>query len=178
MTGDSTWDTQCHRYNVDESLPSRDSQTPQCWTSIFPPGLMQNALQTAARPVECTLRQQQEDGRLTDTCVESGSAREQDACAICLETFTGDTIVRILPCDHCFHDKCAVSWLCRRSSRCPVCREDYANLIGDVAKDDNGLASNVVLQELPQVYQQSNVRSHDSTCGSVSYLPFMNRSAG
>lgn len=43
-------------------------------------------------------------------------------CAICLDTFTNEHEIVILPCkNHSFHDKCIEMWL-KRNSICPVCR--------------------------------------------------------
>jgi len=45
-------------------------------------------------------------------------------CAICLEPLPR-TCRAVLPCDHAFHVAC-VNALTRTSSRCPICRADFA----------------------------------------------------
>ncbi|KAL1207871.1 E3 ubiquitin-protein ligase RDUF2 [Cardamine amara subsp. amara] len=42
-------------------------------------------------------------------------------CTICLDEFDNGERVVTLPCDHYFHDECAVTWL-ETSHLCPLCR--------------------------------------------------------
>ena len=42
-------------------------------------------------------------------------------CIICFESLEGPTETKLLPCEHCFHDKCITRWL-RRQNACPICR--------------------------------------------------------
>ncbi|XP_071945003.1 RING finger protein 215-like [Antedon mediterranea] len=42
-------------------------------------------------------------------------------CAVCLDTFLPNQLVRVLPCYHSFHCKCVDSWLLRRRT-CPLCK--------------------------------------------------------
>ena len=44
----------------------------------------------------------------------------EEICAICLDNIETEQRIRMLPCNHTFHDHCAVRWLCR-ANRCPVC---------------------------------------------------------
>lgn len=46
-------------------------------------------------------------------------------CAICLEPFEDDEIVRGLICGHPFHAECLDPWLTRRRACCPMCKRDY-----------------------------------------------------
>lgn len=46
-------------------------------------------------------------------------------CAICLEVFGGDDIVRGLVCGHVFHAACVDPWLIQRRACCPICKRDY-----------------------------------------------------
>ncbi|KAJ2078636.1 hypothetical protein H4R24_004336 [Coemansia sp. RSA 988] len=45
-------------------------------------------------------------------------------CAICLEAYSGDSVVRGMACAHVFHADCIDRWLLRRSCRCPLCNSD------------------------------------------------------
>eukprot|EP00457_Paulinella_chromatophora_P007382 gb/GEZN01007405.1/.p1 GENE.gb/GEZN01007405.1/~~gb/GEZN01007405.1/.p1 ORF type:complete len:376 (-),score=15.98 gb/GEZN01007405.1/:357-1484(-) len=45
-----------------------------------------------------------------------------DACAICLDDFNQDIIVKVLPCNHGFHVHCIDPWLRDRSDLCPICK--------------------------------------------------------
>lgn len=44
-----------------------------------------------------------------------------DACQICLEEFTENTEVAMLPCGHIFHVKCISEWFSQKYE-CPLCR--------------------------------------------------------
>lgn len=46
-------------------------------------------------------------------------------CAICLELFEDDDVVRGLVCGHVFHAECVDPWLTRRRACCPICKRDY-----------------------------------------------------
>ncbi|KAG5177881.1 hypothetical protein JKP88DRAFT_331013 [Tribonema minus] len=45
------------------------------------------------------------------------------ACAVCLEDMAaaGGGMLMALPCDHVFHERCAVPWLLRHDT-CPICK--------------------------------------------------------
>ncbi|CAK9051020.1 E3 ubiquitin-protein ligase RDUF2 (RING and DUF1117 domain-containing protein 2) (AtRDUF2) (RING-type E3 ubiquitin transferase RDUF2) [Durusdinium trenchii] len=54
-------------------------------------------------------------------------------CAICLEELQGNEHVRQLPCQHCYHEECLVTWGASgyfgvsNTARlaCPLCRKDH-----------------------------------------------------
>ncbi|CAG8432863.1 7351_t:CDS:2 [Diversispora eburnea] len=48
----------------------------------------------------------------------------QTTCAICIEEFQDDELLRVLPCEHEFHAKCIDEWLTTKSSKCPLCKFD------------------------------------------------------
>ncbi|TPX42293.1 hypothetical protein SeLEV6574_g05674 [Synchytrium endobioticum] len=47
---------------------------------------------------------------------------DMDVCAVCLDEYADDDQVRILNCNHEFHQKCIDPWLLTRSSTCPTCK--------------------------------------------------------
>jgi hypothetical protein len=56
--------------------------------------------------------------------------REVEFCVICLEEFQNGDRLRVLPCDHSFHDGCISKWLSGShsfdncfTSGCPTCRK-------------------------------------------------------
>jgi hypothetical protein len=52
------------------------------------------------------------------TRARTGAAEE---CAICCEPFAVAQTVVTLPCQHVYHDACAMPWLQRRNL-CPLCK--------------------------------------------------------
>ena len=44
-----------------------------------------------------------------------------DDCCICMDKMKQNTLVRILPCTHTFHTRCADKWLKQKNS-CPMCQ--------------------------------------------------------
>ena len=58
------------------------------------------------------------------------------SCAICMENFNDEDIVRILgDCNHIFHITCCDIWM-ETNVRCPVCRKDIRE-INDVDENEN-----------------------------------------
>ncbi|KAJ2805561.1 hypothetical protein H4R20_002041 [Coemansia guatemalensis] len=55
---------------------------------------------------------------------DDAAAVDVPICAICLETYCGDSVVRGMACAHVFHADCIDRWLLRRSCRCPLCNSD------------------------------------------------------
>ena len=47
---------------------------------------------------------------------------ENETCPVCLEAFKqGQTLWRLVRCQHVFHDACAEHWIARQPN-CPLCR--------------------------------------------------------
>ncbi|KAI7867040.1 hypothetical protein BDF14DRAFT_780056 [Spinellus fusiger] len=52
---------------------------------------------------------------------------EGEACAICLEEYASDHVLRILPCSHQFHAQCVDAWLTTQQRICPICKRDITS---------------------------------------------------
>lgn len=52
---------------------------------------------------------------------QARAASDLTDCALCLESLTPGSVVRVLPCGHAFHPACAERWAAIRST-CPLCR--------------------------------------------------------
>jgi len=48
---------------------------------------------------------------------------QETSCAVCLSEFEWDSVLRRLPCGHCFHRGCIDKWL-KRNKVCPLCLQD------------------------------------------------------
>ncbi|GAB2283253.1 hypothetical protein Dimus_017775 [Dionaea muscipula] len=80
-------------------------------------------------------------------------------CAICLNEFQDDEVLRLLPeCNHVFHRVCIDAWLSTRTT-CPVCRSSVLVLEsgeldgGKEEADSTDLASRTVV-EIPRLVQE------------------------
>ncbi|KAH3677192.1 hypothetical protein WICMUC_001773 [Wickerhamomyces mucosus] len=63
---------------------------------------------------------------------------DSGSCAICIEVFENDDIVRGLICGHVFHQECLDPWLIKRKACCPMCKRDYyMKNTGDQTQSDN-----------------------------------------
>lgn len=50
---------------------------------------------------------------------------DSGTCAICIDAFEDEDIVRGLICGHVFHQDCLDPWLIKRKACCPMCKRDY-----------------------------------------------------
>ena len=62
------------------------------------------------------------------------ASSSQENCSLCLSKFIKAEKIRKLPCNHIFHDQCAISWIinCEKDNICPKCKNQILNL-------DNGI---------------------------------------
>eukprot|EP01084_Bolivina_argentea_P043634 80369_1 len=51
------------------------------------------------------------------------SRPHNDSCAICLDDFSLNEELRLLPCNHGFHRQCVDPWLTKSSELCPMCKQ-------------------------------------------------------
>ncbi|KAL3070320.1 hypothetical protein niasHS_016147 [Heterodera schachtii] len=59
---------------------------------------------------------------ITPIPYEANANEEDNCCAICLDLIENETMVKPLPCNHIFHNKCIKSWL-KEHITCPFCRD-------------------------------------------------------
>lgn len=50
-----------------------------------------------------------------------------ETCAICLEDYRDEEILRLLPCEHAFHSVCIDYWLTKWGTFCPVCKHEMTS---------------------------------------------------
>jgi hypothetical protein len=77
----------------------------------------------------------EEEGQSID---EEGSPHEEEhSCAVCIDDFTTDAVLTVLPCGHKFHTDCIVPWLTERQSKCPLCKFDVLEHIRERRNAEN-----------------------------------------
>uniref|UniRef100_A0A096LVN9 Ring finger protein 130 n=1 Tax=Poecilia formosa TaxID=48698 RepID=A0A096LVN9_POEFO len=71
-------------------------------------------------------------GKLTTRTVKKGD-KETDPdfnhCAVCIEAYQLNDVVRILPCKHVFHKVCVDPWL-NEHCTCPMCKLNILKALG------------------------------------------------
>ncbi|RKP32387.1 hypothetical protein METBISCDRAFT_21376 [Metschnikowia bicuspidata] len=78
------------------------------------------------------------------------------SCAICLDMFEAEDVVRGLLCGHVYHSDCLDPWLTWRRACCPICKRDYYK---EASGSGEARAGNVI--ESAYVHDnQSAVASH------------------
>ncbi|TRY54076.1 hypothetical protein DNTS_034499 [Danionella cerebrum] len=60
---------------------------------------------------------------------------EFDNCAVCIEDYKPNDVVRILPCRHVFHKSCVDPWL-QDHRTCPMCKMNILKALGIPASSD------------------------------------------
>lgn len=59
------------------------------------------------------------------TCSEQQvDSTTRDICGICVDEYTKNDPIVVLPCKHYFHTECIRHWLCNEKVTCPLCRFD------------------------------------------------------
>ncbi|XP_075040367.1 E3 ubiquitin-protein ligase RNF128 [Mixophyes fleayi] len=84
-----------------------------------------------------------------------------DSCAVCIETYKANDVVRILTCNHFFHKNCIDPWLLEHRT-CPMCKCDILKSLG-IEADDEEPATNVPIPTVSSELPQSSVQVEDET---------------
>ncbi|CCH46578.1 RING finger protein [Wickerhamomyces ciferrii] len=63
---------------------------------------------------------------------------DSGTCAICIDIFEPEDLVRGLICGHVFHQECLDPWLTKRKACCPMCKRDYYLKNENQDGDENG----------------------------------------
>ncbi|OQV08922.1 Ring finger domain-containing protein [Cladophialophora immunda] len=77
------------------------------------------------RPIQAYFRQ--ESPRFFGR--DSVGKAEQPECPICTQPFVTNDTIRILPCNHRYHQGCIDPWLLGCSATCPICRIDVRTFL-------------------------------------------------
>nr|XP_014341515.1 PREDICTED: E3 ubiquitin-protein ligase RNF128 isoform X2 [Latimeria chalumnae] len=62
---------------------------------------------------------------------------DADSCAVCIEVYKPNDVVRILTCNHLFHKSCIDPWLLEHRT-CPMCKCDILKALGVEADVEEG----------------------------------------
>ncbi|KFX93028.1 hypothetical protein O988_07025 [Pseudogymnoascus sp. VKM F-3808] len=73
------------------------------------------------------------EGSALQTRGQSGSSIDPATCSICIESFPENENVRILPCNHIYHQRCIDPWLLNKSGTCPLCRKPLQEALSSLS---------------------------------------------
>ncbi|XP_069510191.1 E3 ubiquitin-protein ligase RNF130 isoform X2 [Ambystoma mexicanum] len=74
-------------------------------------------------------------GKLATRTVRKGDKETDpdfDHCAVCIESYKQNDVVRVLPCKHVFHKVCVDPWLSEHCT-CPMCKLNILKALGIVS---------------------------------------------
>lgn len=81
-----------------------------------------------------------EDILPTMLCDDSGTGYDHDcqndktpseySCRICFDPLELKQKVRLLPCNHFFHDRCILNWVLHNNGNCPLCKRNFRSEVG------------------------------------------------
>ncbi|XP_018413987.1 PREDICTED: E3 ubiquitin-protein ligase RNF128 isoform X2 [Nanorana parkeri] len=83
-----------------------------------------------------------------------------DSCAVCIETYKPNDVVRVLTCNHFFHKNCIDPWLLEHRT-CPMCKCDILKSLGIAEEDESDNA--MVIASVSSELQRSSVQVDDET---------------
>ncbi|XP_040179755.1 E3 ubiquitin-protein ligase RNF128 isoform X2 [Rana temporaria] len=84
-----------------------------------------------------------------------------DSCAVCIETYKANDVVRVLTCNHFFHKNCIDPWLLEHRT-CPMCKCDILKSLGIAAEEDES-DNAMVIASVSNELQRSAVQVDDET---------------
>ncbi|KAG8448157.1 hypothetical protein GDO86_015304 [Hymenochirus boettgeri] len=82
-----------------------------------------------------------------------------DSCAVCIEPYKQNDVVRILTCNHFFHKNCIDPWLLERRT-CPMCKCDILKSLG-IAADEEESDTSLAIASISRELQRSTVQTVD-----------------
>ncbi|KAM9269803.1 E3 ubiquitin-protein ligase RNF128 [Cariama cristata] len=89
-----------------------------------------------------------------------------DSCAVCIEQYKPNEVVRILTCNHLFHKNCVDPWLLEHRT-CPMCKCDILKVLG-VEVDVGGGAESVQATVSSRTSNVSGVNEEDNHSETAS----------
>ncbi|NWS51929.1 RN128 ligase, partial [Chunga burmeisteri] len=89
-----------------------------------------------------------------------------DSCAVCIEQYKPNEVVRILTCNHLFHKNCVDPWLLEHRT-CPMCKCDILKVLG-VEVDGGGGAESVQATVSSRTSNASVINEEDNHSETAS----------
>ncbi|XP_014456337.3 E3 ubiquitin-protein ligase RNF128 isoform X1 [Alligator mississippiensis] len=113
-------------------------------------------------------------GRLQLRTLKQGDKEtgpDGDSCAVCIEAYKPNEVVRILTCNHLFHKNCIDPWLLEHRT-CPMCKCDILKALGIEPDIEDGVESiqATASNEMPTIasVNEEDNRSETASSGYAS----------
>ncbi|KAM3910634.1 E3 ubiquitin-protein ligase RNF128 isoform 1-T1 [Leptodactylus fuscus] len=103
-------------------------------------------------------------GRLQLRTIKQGDkvlGPDGDSCAVCIEAYKANDVVRILTCNHFFHKNCIDPWLLEHRT-CPMCKCDILKSLG-IAADEEEQDTSVAISSVSSEVQQTTMQVEEET---------------
>ncbi|XP_075429432.1 E3 ubiquitin-protein ligase RNF128 isoform X2 [Ascaphus truei] len=95
---------------------------------------------------------------------------DADSCAVCIDTYKPNDVVRILTCNHFFHKNCIDPWLLDHRT-CPMCKCDILKSLGIEADEEEGNTS-MAIASVSSELQRSTLHVAEETLGDHASSEF------
>ena len=69
------------------------------------------------------------DGFIVEPYKKEIFPESNEMCPICIEEYSENDQVKLLPCGHLYHPSCIEPWLTQKSTACPLCKLDIKELL-------------------------------------------------
>lgn len=107
------------------------------WISKKEEMLRQEAMEAIAKLRIRKIRKSSSHGTTSAAKRQEQEKTEREICAVCLDKFRNNQLVRTLPCDHEFHCKCVDRWLLAKRT-CPLCKGNIIESLANLSQVANG----------------------------------------
>ncbi|XP_008071054.1 E3 ubiquitin-protein ligase RNF128 isoform X2 [Carlito syrichta] len=111
-------------------------------------------------------------GRLQLRTLKQGDKEigpDGDSCAVCIELYKPNDLVRILTCNHIFHKACVDPWLLEHRT-CPMCKCDILKALGiEVDVEDGSVSLQVPVSNEASNSASSHEEDNRSETASSGY---------
>ncbi|XP_008987968.1 E3 ubiquitin-protein ligase RNF128 isoform X2 [Callithrix jacchus] len=111
-------------------------------------------------------------GRLQLRTLKQGDKEigpDGDSCAVCIELYKPNDLVRILTCNHIFHKTCVDPWLLEHRT-CPMCKCDILKALGiEVDVEDGSVSLQVPVSNETSNSASSHEEDNRSETASSGY---------
>ncbi|KAM4662244.1 E3 ubiquitin-protein ligase RNF128 isoform 1-T1 [Discoglossus pictus] len=82
---------------------------------------------------------------------------DADSCAVCIDSYKPNDVVRILTCNHFFHKNCIDPWLLEHRT-CPMCKCDILKTLGVAPNDEEEGDTNLAIPSVSSELQRSTIQ--------------------